>query len=173
MTITAIVQATDAQIAELTATLVACVQSGATVGYLRDLNPETAGAYWHGTVEAARTGRLVLLVARGGQEHAIVGTAQLSIHYPPNQPHVVGLNMLIVHPDHRRRGIAAALLNRVEILAGRLGRSLLMLQTSTGSDAERLYRRHGFKLAGIVPGLALHPDGHMTDGAIFWKQVGP
>ena len=170
MNIMALSTADDFQIADLSRVLLCCVRAGATVGYLREMSLETAGNYWRGTLDSARAGRLVLLAA-SGQDAAIVGTAQLSIHFPPNQPHVAGLNMLLVHPDYRRRGIAGALLKTVEVIARTLGRTLMMLQTARGSDAERLYVHHGFKIAGIVPGFALHPDGHLTDGAIYTKQI--
>ncbi len=170
MIITALTTASDTQLKDLSRMLVACVQTGATVGFLRTLSEAAAGEYWRGALDGARASRLVLLVA-STQEQEIVGTAQLSIYFPPNQPHVAGLSMLLVHPTYRRRGIAGALLKTTEIIAPRLGRTLLILQTTAGSDAERLYGNHGYNRTGILAGFVLDPDGCPQDGVFCCKLL--
>ncbi len=59
----------------------------------------------------------------------------------------------------------------IEQQARALGRTLLQLDTTTGSDAERLYRRLGWEVLGILPGHALLPDGRSSDTTFFWKSV--
>ena len=39
------------------------------------------------------------------------------------------------------------------------GKTVLVLDTVTGGDAERLYERAGWQRAGVVPKYALMPDG--------------
>ncbi|WP_163364216.1 GNAT family N-acetyltransferase, partial [Klebsiella aerogenes] len=56
----------------------------------------------------------------------IVGTAQLGLDMPPNQPHRAEVRKMLVHHDGRRQGIAGAMLQRLEDEARARGRSLLI-----------------------------------------------
>jgi ribosomal protein S18 acetylase RimI-like enzyme len=61
----------------------------------------------------------------------------------PDEAHV---RMLGVHPDARRRGIAAALLVEVEERAGRAGRSRITLHTTQRMlPAQTMYERLGYR----------------------------
>ena len=51
------------------------------------------------------------------------------------------------------------------------GKTLLVLDTVTGSSAERLYDRLGWNRIGVVPDFALYPDGRPCDATIFWKRI--
>jgi ribosomal protein S18 acetylase RimI-like enzyme len=73
----------------------------------------------------------------------------------------------------RRRGIAAALLRAAENAAREAGKTLLVLDTVTGSDAERLYERLGWQRVGIIPNYALWPQGGYCDTTVFYKQIAP
>jgi ribosomal protein S18 acetylase RimI-like enzyme len=77
---------------------------------------------------------------------------QLSTDTPPNQLHRAEVTKLLIHPDFRRRGIARALMEELEGLAERLGRSLITLDTRTGDSAEPLYASMGYVTAGVIPG---------------------
>jgi ribosomal protein S18 acetylase RimI-like enzyme len=57
---------------------------------------------------------------------------------------------LWVHPDHRRRGRATALLDAAEAEAARRGCRRVVLFTH-GTQAPELYRRRGYDLVGEVP----------------------
>jgi hypothetical protein len=46
-----------------------------------------------------------------------------------------------------------------------------VLDTSTGSDAERLYERLGWTRVGEVPGFALTPDGRPWATTILYKRL--
>ena len=50
-------------------------------------------------------------------------------------------------------------------------KTLLVRDTVTGGDAERLYQRLGWTKAGIIPNYALYPDGRFCDTTIFWKHL--
>ena len=46
-----------------------------------------------------------------------------------------------------------------------------MLDTVTGSDAERLYQRLGWTRVGVVPDYAHWPDGGLCDTTFFYKRL--
>ena len=108
---------------------------------------------------------------RAWLEGALVGTVQLDLDMPQNQPHRAELAMLLVDPAARRRGVARALLRRAEQAAQRLGRPLLVLDTRAGDVAEPLYRSLGWQEAGRIPGFALDAAGTEQDAVFFWKRV--
>ena len=60
-----------------------------------------------------------------------------------------------------------------ERCAFRAGRTLLVLDTVTGADGERLYARQGWQRCGVIPGYALWPDGRPCDTTIFFKALHP
>jgi GNAT superfamily N-acetyltransferase len=76
-----------------------------------------------------------------------------------------------VHRSARGRGIGAALMTAAENAARARGRTLLVLDTALGGDAERLYARAGWTRVGVIPGYALFPDGSPCDTVVFWKQI--
>jgi hypothetical protein len=51
------------------------------------------------------------------------------------------------------------------------GRTLLVLDTTTGGDAERLYAREGWVRVGAVPGYALLPRGGLSGTTLFYKAL--
>ncbi len=51
------------------------------------------------------------------------------------------------------------------------GKTLLVLDTATGDDAERLYVRLGWTKLGVIPSYAMYPDGRWGDTTFFWKQL--
>ena len=51
------------------------------------------------------------------------------------------------------------------------GKTLLVLDTVTGDDAERLYARLGWTRVGVIPNYALYPDGRPCDTTVFWKAL--
>jgi len=53
----------------------------------------------------------------------------------------------------------------------RVGRTLLVLDTVTGGDAERLYARHGWQRCGEIPHYALLPDGRARGTTVFFKAL--
>jgi GNAT superfamily N-acetyltransferase len=114
-------------------------------------------------------GRRLLLAAFA--EGELVGTVQLILALPPNQPHRAEIAKLLVHRSARRRGIARSLMERAETEARAQGRSLLVLDAVTGGDAERLYASIGWTKVGVIPGYALFPDGRPCDTTYFFKSI--
>ena len=101
----------------------------------------------------------------------IVGTAQLILSQPDNQPHRADVAKMLVHRRARRRGLAQRLLSALEDEARREGKTVLVLDTVTGGDAERLYARGGWQRVGVIPNYALMPDGRPCATTYFHKPL--
>jgi GNAT superfamily N-acetyltransferase len=130
---------------------------------------EKAVAYWRGVAASAARGERVLLAAEDAAG-SIVGTVQLILDLPENQPHRGEIAKMLVHRRARRRGVGDALLKCAEDRARRAGRTLLVLDTASGG-AERLYVRHGWQRCGQIPGYALWPDGRPCATTIYFRSV--
>jgi ribosomal protein S18 acetylase RimI-like enzyme len=158
-----------AHIGGLAAVLHDCVDGGASVSYMAPFSPADARAAFEGFVaDAGRGGRLILAALDGDE---VVGTVQVVLATPPNQPHRGDIAKLLVRRSARRRGIAQALMAAAEREALAAGRTLLVLDTVTGDGAEFLYERLGWQKVGVIPGYALYPDGRPCDTTVFYKQL--
>ena len=158
-----------AAVQELADVLVDCVEGGASVSFMWPLQKEKAVAFWEGVAAKVARGEAILLAARDAQ--GICGTVHLSTAVPENQPHRADVTKMLVHRRARQQGVGAALLREVEAAAARAGRNVLVLDTVTGGDAERLYKRGGWTVCGVIPNYALFPDGRPCATTVFWKQV--
>ena len=130
------------RVEDLSVVLLDCVQGGASVGFMRDLDGERCDAFWRRIADGVGRGERVLLVAEDGTGR-IDGTVQLVLAQPDNQPHRADVAKMLVHRRARRQGIAQRLLAAVEEQARAHGKTVLVLDTVSGSDAGRLYARCG------------------------------
>lgn len=160
----------DALVEPLAEVLLDCVEGGASVGFMWPLPRERALAFWRGVAEGVKRGERLLLVGEGPAGR-IDGTVQLVLVQPDNQPHRADLAKMLVHRRARRRGLARALLHAAEQAAREAGKTVLVLDTVTGGDAERLYARCGWQRVGVIPGYALLPDGRPCATTYFHKPV--
>jgi GNAT superfamily N-acetyltransferase len=158
-----------AELDRLADVLVDCVAGGASVSYLAPFSHEQARAAFEAVAAEVGQGKRLLLGAFS--EGRLVGTVQVILALPPNQPHRGEIAKLLVHRSARRRGIAQLLMEHAESEARAAGKTLLVLDAVTGGDAERLYSRLGWTKVGVIPGYALFPDGRPCDTTIFWKAV--
>lgn len=150
--------------------LIDCVEGGASVSFMLPLPRAKALAFWGGVLEGAARNERVLLVAQTAAGR-IIGTVQLITALPDNQPHRADIAKMLVHRDARRQGVAAQLMAAVDQAARDEGRTVLVLDTVTGGDAERLYLRAGWQVAGVVPNYALMPDGAYCGTTFMHKQL--
>lgn len=157
-------------VAGLTDLLLNVVHAGASVSFMLPFDREQAAAYWDRTLASIDPvrGPIVLVAEVGGR---VAGSVQLHPAWPPNQPHRADVAKLLVHTDFRRHGIARALMLELESHARRLGRTLLTLDTVTGSPADRLYRSLGYQECGTIPQYAMMPDGTWAGTTIFYKHL--
>jgi GNAT superfamily N-acetyltransferase len=159
----------DAALAQLADVLADCVEGGASVSFMSPFSHQQALAFFRDVMDSVTAGNTVLLAAR--LDGRIVGTVQLGLDTPPNQPHRADIRKMLVHRSARGRGVGAALMARVEAEARRHGRWLLVLDTVPGESGYRLYLRAGWTQTGLVPDYALFPDGRLCDTAIMWKRL--
>lgn len=159
-----------ARIGELAEVLADCVTDGASVGFMAPFGPADALPFWEGVVAAVAEGAVLLFAAE--REGRIVGTVQVGMSQMPNQPHRADVKKLLVRTDERGRGLARALMAAAEAEAARRGKTVLVLDTATGSPAESIYGRLGWQRVGVIPDYALYPDGRYCGTTLFYKRVG-
>ena len=149
--------------------LIDCVAGGASVSFMHPLTVDKALAFWQKVADGVARGERALLVAQ--DDHGIFGTVQLVWDLPENQPHRGDLAKMLVHRRGRRQGVGEALMRAAETTARESGKTLLMLDTTTGMDAERLYTRLGWQRMGVVPGHALLAHGGLSDTTFFYRNL--
>ncbi len=157
------------QIEALSAVLIDCVEGGASVSFMLPLTKERADDFWRGVADGVAAGERILLVAE--ENGRTVGTVQVITKQPENQPHRADVSKMLVHRKARKRGLGAALMRAAEDAARKAGKTVLVLDTVTGSDGERLYTRLGWQRVGVIPNYALWPQGGLCDTTYFHKQI--
>jgi GNAT superfamily N-acetyltransferase len=154
---------------DLATLLVDAVGSGASVGFVLPFTQNDAKAWWRSLSADVAAGRIVVVIARDAE--GAIGTAQLRLDQMPNGLHRADVAKVLVHRSARRRGVARTLMARLEESARRRGRTLLVLDTITGSDAVKLYERLGWTRAGEIPRYAAMPDGTLAPTTYFFKEL--
>ena len=160
--------AARAAIGELADVLVDCVEGGASVSFMLPYGGADAAKFFEKVIASVASGETVLVAAK--LNGRVVGTVQVGLDMPPNQPHRGDIKKLLVHRSARRYGIGAKLMERAESEAKARGRTLLVLDTA-GDEAERLYVRGGWHRVGVIPDYAMWPAGGFCDTVFFWKRI--
>ncbi|HET9976180.1 MAG TPA: GNAT family N-acetyltransferase [Burkholderiaceae bacterium] len=169
-TIRRLTEVSSAQIDQLAALLIDCVEGGASVSFMLPLTRERAAAFWQRMADGVARGERALLVAED-DTGCIAGSVQLVLDQPENQPHRADVSKMLVRRRARRQGLGAALMRAAEEAAREHGKTLLVLDTATGGDAERLYARLGWQRVGSIPGYALGPQGGRCATTYFYREV--
>jgi GNAT superfamily N-acetyltransferase len=154
----------------LSEVLIDCVEGGASVSFMWPMTQEKASAFWRGVAQGVARGERALLVAEGAGAQ-LVGTVQIILAQPENQPHRADVAKMLVHRRARRQGIAQHLMQAADEVARAEGKTVLVLDTVTGGDAERLYQRAGWQRVGDIPHYALMPDGVPCSTTYYFKRL--
>ena len=170
-TIRRVTDPSEAEVEGLVDVVLDCLAGGASFGFMHGLTRERARDFWHDVAAGVARGDRALLVAE--DEHGVCGTVQLRFPAPDNQPHRGDVAKMLVHRRARRRGLGAALMEAIVAVAREEGRTLLVLDTETGSAADRLYTRLGWQRVGEIPAYALYADGRPCPSTFFYLRVGP
>jgi GNAT superfamily N-acetyltransferase len=155
----------------LTEILLDVVEGGASVGFMAPLSRAKALAFWEGALASAARGERILMVAEDTATGGIVGTVQVVLAMPDNQPHRADVAKMQVKRSARRQGVGAALMRAAEVAAREAGKTVLVLDTATGGDAERLYARMGWQRCGVIPDYALSPHGGRCSTTVFYRLL--
>ncbi len=154
----------EAQLADV---LLDCVQDGASVGFLSSLTHHDSVVWWRDQLTDPDA---MTWVARDDARR-IVGTVRLVLATKPNARHRADVCKLLVHRAARGLGVAGRLMTVAEDAARSLGRTLLVLDTHSGSPAESLYLRRGWARVGTIDAYAATPDGVLVATTILTKRV--
>lgn len=149
--------------------LIDCVEGGASVSFMLPMSRAKAQAFWRKMAASVARGERVVLAAED-EAGTLVGTVQVILEQPENQPHRGDLAKMLVPRRLRRRGVGAALLDAAERCAVSAGKTLLVLDTAS-AEAERLYARKGWQRCGEIPDYALLPNGAPCATTIFFKVL--
>ena len=160
----------EREVTQLGEVLIDCVEGGASVGFMQPMTLEKAQTFWRRVAATVERGDRRVLVAEAASGR-IVGTVQVVLGQPENQPHRADVAKMLVRGEARRQGVGAALLSAAEDIARESGKTLLVLDTAT-EEAARLYARQGWQQCGEIPDYALLPDGPPCATKLFYKRLG-
>lgn len=159
----------DARREALADILIDAVEGGASVNFVQPMTRAKADAWWQGALASQARGERVILA--GEADGRIDGTVQLILATQENQSFRADIGKMLVHRRARRQGLGAALLAAAEAEAQQRARTLLTLDTISGSAAERLYLRCGWQRFGVVPGYATSADGRLREDCSFFYKA--
>ncbi len=159
----------DASVPGLGGLLAEVVAGGASLGFLAPFGPDDAADWWRARHPVVSDGSLLVWVA--GRPADPIGTVSLALERKPNGRHRAEVLKLMVRPAARGRGLARTLLATAEHAAARTGAGLLMLDTVTGSAADRLYTGAGWTRYGTVPDYAADPSGTLEECSFYYKSL--
>jgi GNAT superfamily N-acetyltransferase len=145
------------------------VNSGVPMGFLAPLAHGDARDYWRSLRPELQAGTRLLLAAC--DDVGLVGSGQLVLSLRSNSPHRAEVQKLFVAIAHRGRGVGKELMAALHDTALEHGRSLVHLNTRSGSRAEQLYKDLGYRLAGVIPGWTLGPAGERYDHATLYRHL--
>ncbi|KAE9394345.1 acyl-CoA N-acyltransferase, partial [Gymnopus androsaceus JB14] len=102
----------------------------------------------------------------------VLGCVVLFLAQTPNAAHRGEVGKMIVGKEHRKRGIGKLLIDCMEEEARKDNRTVLVLDTQTGSGADIFYERMGYNKIGVLPDSALSPDRKQyTSCTLFYKKL--
>ncbi len=160
----------ERRIGAFAALLMDAVDSGASIGFVPPLSEAEARRYWHSVIAAQREGRRVVLGVV--ENDAVIGSVQLDLEMRANGNHRAEAMKLFVHRSARRRGLARALMAALEDEARRLGRTLILMDTRKGGEAEKLCDSLGYTRWGEVPDYARNADGRLHATVFYFRRLG-
>jgi len=83
----------------------------------------------------------------------------------------IHINNLAVLPEHRRSGVASALIEHVLKEGGARGAHRATLEVRRSNEpARKLYEKFGFSVTGVRRGYYTRPD---EDALILWRESSP
>jgi len=158
----------------------ACITTDHTLAtFLPPLSHAKVLHFWQGyaadVAEGLRDIIMILLPAQSELSEAEAEVVAVVVLHKPmaeTGPFRAEVLKLFVSPEHRKKGLAKRLMVKLEEVARREERTLLMLDTETGSPAESVYPRLGYTKIGEIPGFGISPqDGSLRTETFFYKDL--
>ncbi|KAJ3830449.1 acyl-CoA N-acyltransferase [Lentinula raphanica] len=184
---------------QLAVLLKSCIDSNITMNFLQPFSLEDASEFWLAAEESVIQGKELVMIAQedtkepvteiiegsgepsndmthdpSTQPPVVLGCVILYLAQTPNAKHRGEVGKLIVHQEHRKRKIGKMLLDCLEDEARKDGRTIIILDTQTGSGAEKFYEHIGYCKVGVgvIPDASLAPDGkRYTSCTFFYKKL--
>jgi ribosomal protein S18 acetylase RimI-like enzyme len=146
------------------AVLAPVFRAGETYAFPRDITSDQARHAWMET--PART----FVCSNSSDE--IVGTYFLKANQPGQGSHVCNCGY-VVGASARGLGVASSMCKHSQQVALAMGfRSMQFnLVVSTNEGAVRLWKQHGFAIAGTLPGAFRHPAKGYVDAFVMYKHL--
>lgn len=102
----------------------------------------------------------------------VAGLVSLATPFSQTGPFRALVEKLFTSPFHRKKGVARAVMKKLEDVAWDLGRWNLLLDTTVGTDAEHVYPRLGYKQVSYIREYGFSPrDGSLLDEIWFFKDL--
>lgn len=156
-----------------------CISNDQVIAtFLAPINQDKLLAWWKERIAEVNMGRrficLLLDESMPGSKPKgieLMGVVMLSM--PPSETGSFRgvVENLLVSPRYRRKGGARALQQHLEAEAMRRGKTLLMVETETGSLAESVYTNFGFTEMGRIPQYSISPSGEVKDVTFSYKRL--
>ncbi|KAL8853998.1 MAG: hypothetical protein Q9221_001121 [Calogaya cf. arnoldii] len=153
---------------------IACITGDHTIAtFTPPLSHLKIHTWWQKRANQVETGsRDILFVMAPDEPRAVTGVVVLSKPGAETGPFRGMVEKLLVSPDWRRKGLGRALMMGLEDVARAQGKTLLMLDTETGSPAESFYPALGYVKFGIIPNFGISPkDGTLKSETFFYKDL--
>lgn len=139
-------------------------RAGETYGFDADITEEEAFQVW-----VERPSATFVAVNEAGD---VLGTYYIKPNQPGQGAHVCNCGY-IVDEKARGQGVASAMCEHSQKEA--VGRGFRAMQynlvVSTNAGAVRLWKKHGFEIAGTLRGAFRHPSEGYVDAFVMYKQL--
>lgn len=163
------VSTTSGLVEQLHFLLTDCIESGASVGFIAPVDKQAVKLYWSSVETELESGSRKMFVAYDDKK--VIGAVQLSLCSKANGSHRGEVEKLMVHTGARGKGVSKKLMSLLESVSGKLGLSLLVLDTRLGDVASTLYRSIGYSEAGQIPQFARSSTGELEGTVYFFKLL--
>lgn len=139
-------------------------REGASYAVPRDISEDDAHRMWVELPSAVQ-----VAVSEDGQP---IGSYFLKPNQPGPGDHVANCGYLVAETA-RGLGVAGRLCEHSLQLARNSGFTAMQynLVVSTNHTAIRLWQRHGFAIAGELPGAFRHPTAGLVDAFVMYRQL--
>jgi len=144
-------------------------RAGMALGMLESIGPDGLERSYLEAVAAVGRNRALLVAEEEGE---ILAMAQLVRSGAMNADHRAEVQRVAVADAARGRGVGRELMACIETTAGELGITLLWLTTHEGSEACAFYEALGYNKMGVMPAYSRRPDGNLSPGAFYYKELG-